>query len=55
MTNKDTEGPYIVWINYDCEGWALSSYASLKEAVEADKQSREFIITKKCEYIVVEK
>ena len=56
MSNIErAKGPYIVWLNYGYDGWYPDSYNTLKEALEADKYSSEYVITKKCEYEIVEK
>ena len=53
-TIEDAKGPYIVWINNGCEGWQPTSYLTIKEALEGHRYSPEYVITKKCEYRVIE-
>jgi hypothetical protein len=50
-----TNGPFIVWQDYGYEGWAPTSYATLKEALEAHRYQSEFVITKRVEFDVVER
>jgi hypothetical protein len=47
-------GPYVVWTDYGCEGWAPKSFATLKEALEAEHYGS-FVITRLVEYEIVEK
>ena len=49
------DGPYIVWENYGCEGWQPKSYATLKEALCAQRYQSDWVITKTCEFDVTDK
>lgn len=49
MTNKDTEGPYIVWVNYGYNGWSPTSYATIQEAIvhgSREAYGYEIVVTK---------
>lgn len=46
MSSQDVAGPYIVWIDYGCEGWLPTSYPTLKEALLADKYGSKFVVTR---------
>ncbi len=35
MDERKPKGPYILWIDYGCEGWAPLSFDSLSEALDA--------------------
>jgi hypothetical protein len=48
------QGPIIVWHDYGCEGWLPSSYPTLKAALLSWRPSREYVITKKLDFKVVE-
>ena len=48
------EGPYILWLDYGTEGYKPFSFQTLKEALESQKYSSGWIITKKVEYRVIE-
>lgn len=48
------KGPFILWMDYGCEGWQPTSFATLKEALEADKHSDAWLITKPVKYTVYE-
>lgn len=52
---KDTEGPYIVWENYGCEGWKPTSFHSIDAALIYHKYNSEWIITKNVAWEVKEK
>lgn len=52
--SRETEGPYILWINYGCEGWKPGSYHSLEEALRVDTYGSEAIITKEVSYFIQE-
>lgn len=52
--SEGTEGPIIMWINYGSDGWKPTSYPSVRSALEADRFTSQFIITKPLAYDVVE-
>lgn len=52
--SADTAGPFLVWENYGCEGWAPKSYPTLKEALSAQRYNSEFVVTKRVEFDVIE-
>ena len=55
MAEKDTtSGPVILWLNYGYEGWQPRSFASVKEALEADRWGNEFLITRLVQWEVRE-
>ena len=55
MTLASTEGPYVVWENYGCEGWQPKSYTDLREALTAQRFNSEFVVTKVVDYEITEK
>jgi hypothetical protein len=48
-------GPFTVWIDYGYEGWRPTDYATLQEAVGADKYGSEWIITRPVEWAAAER
>lgn len=57
MSEKElrTAGPVIVWLDYGSEGWVPESFPTLKAALEAQRYSHDFVITRKAEYDVVDR
>jgi len=53
MTN-DPNKPYLLWQNYGYEGWRPEHYASLEEALKAERFCSEWVITKVVKYVVQE-
>lgn len=53
-TIKDAEGPYIVWENLGYDGWHPYSFKTLKEALEKQKFSSEWVIAKLVVYEIIE-
>ena len=51
---EDAKGPYIVWENNGPEGWYPTSFKTLLEALEKQKYSSEWKITKAISYEVKE-
>lgn len=45
---------YLVWTDDGCEGWSLSIYDTLEEAVKHESYGKNIIITKKVRYTVKE-
>lgn len=54
-TDKDAQGPFILWMDLGYDGWSPRSFKTLKEALETEKYSTEWVITKTVEYNVEEK
>ena len=50
----DTDGPYIVWENLGYEGWHPRSFDDLTVALEYQRYSSEFVVTKVLKYKVEE-
>lgn len=50
----DTTGPVIVWVNYGCEGWAPTSYPTLKAALLGQRYGSDFVLTRLVEFDVCE-
>jgi hypothetical protein len=50
----ETRGPFVVWQNYGCEGWAPTSYETLKEALLAHRYQTEWVVTKLVKFEVTE-
>jgi hypothetical protein len=48
------EGPYTVWVDMGYDGWGFCDYATLKEALEAQKYSSNWVIQKRVGYEVRE-
>lgn len=48
-------GPYILWLDYGCEGWKPESFPTLKQALSANRYSSNFVVTKLLDFDVVEK
>lgn len=53
--NENTKGPYILWRNDGYNGWSPESFDTIQKALEAEKYSSGWIITKNVEYKVEEK
>ena len=53
-TLENAKGPYIVWENNYCEGWQPTSFNTILEALEKQKYSIEWLITKTISYEVKE-
>lgn len=51
---NDLIGPYIVWENYEHEGWHPKSYSSLHSAITAQRYNSKWIITKTISYEIKE-
>jgi len=51
---EDIKGPYIVWENNGCEGWQPTSFRTVLQALEKQKYSSEWVITKAISYEVKE-
>lgn len=51
---KNTDGPYIRWLDYGYEGWHPDSYDTLAEALEDDRYNS-FVITKAVQYEIKDK
>jgi len=50
----DANGPIILWLDYGCEGWKPTSFDTVKEALEADRYSADFRVTRLVDYQVYE-
>lgn len=54
MGRPDTKGPVILWISYGSEGWQPNSFDTVKEALEAERYTTQFVITRVVDYEVKE-
>ena len=52
--NDKPKGPYTLWFDYGYEGWKPTDFATLKEALEADRYTHDWVITKSVAYDVVD-
>lgn len=48
-------GPYTLWIDYGYEGWKFTDFPTLREALEAEKFSSSWHISRPAQYEIVEK
>ena len=51
---SDTQGPIILWLDYGYEGWKPTSFATVKDALLADRYGSKFVITRVIEFEVEE-
>jgi hypothetical protein len=47
---EDIAGPYILWLDYGCEGWQPRSYPSIRAALEAKRYVSRYILTRTVAY-----
>ena len=52
LLDEHVKGPFILWQRFD-EGWRPRSFQSLKEAYEANKERREWIVTRPIKLTVI--
>jgi hypothetical protein len=46
---------YQLWIRNGCEGYSYAEYNTLKECLEVEKYSSDFVITKRVDYEIKER
>ena len=46
--------PFIVWVNYGCEGWKPTGYATLDEAVQHESFGSAKLVTRLVHWVPVE-
>lgn len=51
---EDIAGPIIRWDDFGYGGWKPTSFATIKDALESERYSNGFCITKAMRYDVVE-
>lgn len=51
---SELNGPIIVWVNYGYDGWAPTSYLTVKDALLGGRHGSEFVITRLVAFDVIE-
>lgn len=46
---------YQLWVNYGYDGWSLTEYDTIEEALKAETYGSDWVITKRVDYEVKEK
>lgn len=52
--NYDAHGTYVIWIDYGVEGWKPHSFDTVREALEFNKNSDNWILMKRVKYDAIE-
>jgi hypothetical protein len=48
------KGPYTLWLDYGYEGWIPKDFATLEEAISAERHTHAWVITKAVKFSVSE-
>ena len=52
--SEKPQGPYTLWLDYGYEGWKPTDFATLRAALEADKYSSNWHISRPATYSIIE-